>query len=153
MCILEACSVVLVYTNVWLESSAGELEKREPSQDKAVSDLLLEGDTSGTATLYIYVLSCPFTILYSLFASWHLHHAQQRGSRKVWHYVSYMDWLSGEWALILVSVLGCPRFPFRKQSLPWRPRRDHSFCMVTFKHIIVGFQFFEMKQCMSTLSV
>ena len=96
MCILEACSVVLVYTNVWLESSAGELEEGEPRQDKAVSFLQLEGDTSGTATLYIYVLSCPFTILYSLSASWHLHHAQQRGSMKVWHYVSCVDCESGE---------------------------------------------------------
>ena len=84
--------MVLVYTNVWLESSAGELEEGEPRQDKDVSHLQLEGDTSGTATLYnnIFVLSCPFTI-YFLSASWHLHHAQQRGSRKVWYYVSYVD--------------------------------------------------------------
>ena len=66
ICIPEACSVVLVYTNVWLESSAGELEEGEPRQVTAVSHLKLEGDTSGTATLYLCVLSCPFTILYRM---------------------------------------------------------------------------------------
>ena len=52
---MYTCSVVLVYTNVWLESSAGELEEGEPRQDKAVSHLQLEGDTSVAATLYVYL--------------------------------------------------------------------------------------------------
>ena len=47
--------MVLVYTNVWLESSTGELEQGEPRQDKAVSHLQLEGDTSVAATLYVYL--------------------------------------------------------------------------------------------------
>ena len=104
---MYTCSVVLVYTNVRLESSAGELEEGEPRQDKDVSHLQLEGGTSGTATLYIYVLSCPFTI-YSLSASWHLHHAQQRGSRKVWHYVSYVDCQSGNEPSFLSLCVGMP---------------------------------------------
>ena len=89
---MYTCSVVLVFTNVWLESSAGELEEGEPRQDKAVSHLQLEGDTYiwDSNLVYIFVLSCPVTI-YFLSASWYLHHAQQRGSRKVWHYVSYVD--------------------------------------------------------------
>ena len=38
--------MVLVYTCVWLESSAGELEEGEPRQAEAVSHLHLEGSTS-----------------------------------------------------------------------------------------------------------
>ena len=40
-----------MYTNVWLESSAEELEEEEPRQGKAVSYLQLEGGTSGTGAL------------------------------------------------------------------------------------------------------
>ena len=71
----------------------------------------------------------------------------KEGLGKYWQYVSGQ---SGRWALILVSLFRCPRFSFRKQSLPWRPWRNHSFRKVTFKHIIVGFQFYKMKQRVST---
>ena len=48
--------MVLVYTNVWLESSTGELEEGEPRQDKAVSHLQLEGDTSHVGMVMLLVI-------------------------------------------------------------------------------------------------
>ena len=57
LCIPEACSVVLVYTNVWLESSAGELEEGEPRQDKAVSYLQLEVHLGQQPCIYMFLVA------------------------------------------------------------------------------------------------